>query len=528
MKNIVLKIIIILSLIVLINLGLTTISNAALSISTSKSSVSPGETFSVTVSVSSNEAGHITLSASNANLSQTNIDLMSSTSATVSCTAGSSGTITISASGMVANYDTETEGNQTASPRTVSIVQPTPSTPSEPTTPSAPTTPTTPTKSSNANLSNLGINPYDFKGFKAANTSYSVSVPNSVSSINIYATTQHSAARISGTGSKSLKVGRNTFNVVVTAEDGTTKTYTLYITRQTEETSEKPTEPETTAKSSETLLGSLSVEEGIITPEFDANVKEYTINVSEEITEIHITATPANEKATVQIEGGTELQLGENIALVKVLAEDGSEGIYTIKIIKQNMKIALSSLIIGYVNENGSTVELPISPEFNENILEYTIDGIEHNIDKLQINAIPLSEDLSIEITGNDSLQDGRNVIKILVKRVLETGEVQEVEYTIIANRKVAPKVGIMGRIKNSFTGFIGSIKNYINENREKIIICSLGFCAGAMFILSIYIIIDYRRYKMMLAKLKTLVKENSRAESTNFQESNIEENITK
>ena len=30
------------------------------------------------------------------------------------------------------------------------------------------------------------------------------------------------------------------------------------------------------------------------------------------------------------------------------------------------------------------------------------------------------------------------------------------------------------------------------------------------MFVLSIYIIFDYRRYKMMLEKLRKLVKENS------------------
>lgn len=523
MKKSVLKITIIFLTIILINLGLTTISNAALSISVSKTTVSPGESFSVTVSVSSNEAGHITLSASNATLSNTNIDLMSSSSATVTCTAGSSGTITINASGTVANYDTETEGSQTASPRTVSIVVPQ----SQETTPQPENPTPTQTKSSNANLSNLGINPYDFRGFKAANTSYSVSVPNSVSAISIYATAQHSKAKISGTGSKSLKVGKNTFNVVVTAEDGTTKTYTLYITRQNEETETKPTEqPETPVKSSDVLLGGLVIEEGVITPEFDANIKEYTINVPEDTPDIHINATPANEKATIVIEGGTDLQLGENIVTIKVVAEDGTEGIYTIKVIKKNNKIALKNLIIGYLNENGNIVELPISPEFDEDILEYTIDGIDYSIDKLQINAIPFSEDLSVEIKGNDDLQEGRNVITILVRRVLETGEIQEVEYKLIANKKIAPKVGLMGKIKNSFTGFIGSIKNYVNENRESIIVCALGFCAGAMFILSIYIIIDYRKYKMLLAKIKTLVNENSRVKDNNTQDNKIEENI--
>ena len=89
------------------------------------------------------------------------------------------------------------------------------------------------TKSSNANLSNLGITPNDFKGFKAQTTSYNVTVPTDVESVTIYANAQDSKAKISGVGKQNLQTGKNEFEVVVTAEDGTTKTYTLNITRDT-------------------------------------------------------------------------------------------------------------------------------------------------------------------------------------------------------------------------------------------------------------------------------------------------------
>lgn len=95
------------------------------------------------------------------------------------------------------------------------------------------------TKSNNANLGNLGIKPNDFSGFRAAKTSYDVTVPNNVSSINVYANKGHSGQTISGTGTKTLNVGINTFNVLVTAEDGTTKkTYTINVTREGENSSE--------------------------------------------------------------------------------------------------------------------------------------------------------------------------------------------------------------------------------------------------------------------------------------------------
>lgn len=49
-------------------------------------------------------------------------------------------------------------------------------------------------------------------------------------SINIVATPTDSKATVTGTGIKSLNDGKNSFDIVVTAEDGTTKTYNLDVT----------------------------------------------------------------------------------------------------------------------------------------------------------------------------------------------------------------------------------------------------------------------------------------------------------
>ena len=90
-------------------------------------------------------------------------------------------------------------------------------------------------ESSNANLSNLGIKPNDFSGFKPGTTTYNVTVPEDVESVEVYATAQDSGASISGTGNKTLEYGENALSVVVTAEDGTTqKTYTINVTREGE------------------------------------------------------------------------------------------------------------------------------------------------------------------------------------------------------------------------------------------------------------------------------------------------------
>ncbi|MCL1873766.1 MAG: cadherin-like beta sandwich domain-containing protein, partial [Clostridiales bacterium] len=89
-------------------------------------------------------------------------------------------------------------------------------------------------RSNNAYLSNISLSTGNLDpGFDAGTTLYRVSVPNDVSSINIWATPSDAGATVTGTDPKTLKAGLNTFSIVVTAEDNTTKkTYTLAITRE--------------------------------------------------------------------------------------------------------------------------------------------------------------------------------------------------------------------------------------------------------------------------------------------------------
>ena len=54
---------------------------------------------------------------------------------------------------------------------------------------------------------------------------------NSVTSIIIGGVANHNGASISGFGEKPLAVGNNTFTITVTAEDGSTSTYTITVKR---------------------------------------------------------------------------------------------------------------------------------------------------------------------------------------------------------------------------------------------------------------------------------------------------------
>ena len=87
--------------------------------------------------------------------------------------------------------------------------------------------------SSDATLSSLNIPSVSLSpAFSPSVETYSASVANTVTSINISASANHPKASVTGVGAKSLNVGSNSFQITVTAENGTTKkTYTVNITR---------------------------------------------------------------------------------------------------------------------------------------------------------------------------------------------------------------------------------------------------------------------------------------------------------
>lgn len=72
--------------------------------------------------------------------------------------------------------------------------------------------------------------------FDSAKTSgYTYTVASNASSVKINATTINSKAKVSGAGTVALKDGNNVINVVVTAENGSQRTYTINITRSTQQ-----------------------------------------------------------------------------------------------------------------------------------------------------------------------------------------------------------------------------------------------------------------------------------------------------
>ena len=269
----------------------------------------------------------------------------------------------------------------------------------------------------------------------------------------------------------------------------------------------------TTKKSDNSNLSALQVAEGVISPEFSKTIKEYTVSVPYEVTKLSIAATPEHSKGTVKINGNDELKVGENIIEIIVTAEDSSTDKYTIKAVRAKQELALQTLNIYYVNENGEKVELQLDPQFSFDVYSYTVkDILTHTIQSLNVDAKANAENAKIEIVGNEELKSGTNEVTIKVSLTDEAGVEEQKTYTITVQKEEEPVVvplTTMQKIQNFFGGFGSGITKWISSNFDKILTGMLLISTSAFIGLTIYFAVDYKNYQKLLAKLASYNKEN-------------------
>ena len=76
--------------------------------------------------------------------------------------------------------------------------------------------------------------------------------------------------------------------------------------------------------SNDAALQSLQVSPGALEPAFSPDVTAYSVSVGLDVEKLTVSAAANHEKASVAVEGGTELQPGANTVICRVTAEDGS------------------------------------------------------------------------------------------------------------------------------------------------------------------------------------------------------------
>ncbi|CDD37515.1 putative uncharacterized protein [Clostridium sp. CAG:356] len=175
-----------------------------------------------------------------------------------------------------------------------------------------------------------------------------------------------------------------------------------------------------------------------------------------DVSEVSVYATAVDSKAKVTGTGKVKLKEGSNTVKVTVTAEAGNTKVYTLTIKRKaadannsttndgstntdntastnntNTTSASTSSKVGLESLEIKDVEL--TPSFKTEVYNYQVE-LDKDVDSLDISAIPIEDDTSVEIAGNQDFKEGENVVTILVKN--EKTE-KTITYQITVNKNV-------------------------------------------------------------------------------------------
>ena len=213
--------------------------------------------------------------------------------------------------------------------------------------------------------------------------------------VQISATKDDNKASVTGTGRFNLNYGTNTYRVNVTAENGSTRTYTININRED-------------TRSSNNNLKSLTLSKGNLN--FNKSTTTYNVDVDKDTTSVKIEATLEDVKASFENGFGPRtinLNPGNNTIYIKVRNEIGNVKTYTININREDGKSSDSTL-----------KEIKLSEgkiDFKTDVLEYKIN-VEYDVNTFKIDALPTDGKSKVNITGDEKLKVGENTFTITVE----------------------------------------------------------------------------------------------------------------
>ncbi len=280
-------------------------------------------------------------------------------------------------------------------------------------------------------LSNLKVSTGTLTpAFSSDVKSYTVSVPNNVTSISIDATLTDNKSKFAtgyGPTSMALQLGVNKAYIKVVSEKGVTNVYNITINRET-----IPTECTTNTDGLALLKGiKLYTDiEGVEIDQiedFQSKVFVYTdIELPYKVSNLSIDASTVDEadKEHIKIEGNNELEVNVPTE-VKITVTSNKcpnySNVYTLNVMRQPEKVLSDNAQLENI-----TIEGYDSFEFKPNVSEYKI-VIKKSDDSLDIGLTPVDDGTKCTIDGNKGLKYGS---EISIKCTSEDGENTEV-YTI-------------------------------------------------------------------------------------------------
>lgn len=182
-------------------------------------------------------------------------------------------------------------------------------------------------RADNAFLQNLRLNEEGLEPqFEKDIFEYYIIVNENIQNLEVTAIPENINSTVYINGNTDLKLGNNDIRIEVISADKTKKNeYIIHISKTKD------------IEKANTNLETLAIENESLEPEFEASVTNYKVTVENNINQVNILAIPENINAKVSIEKDEELKIGDNIANITVLAEDGfSQKKYVVNIHRMN------------------------------------------------------------------------------------------------------------------------------------------------------------------------------------------------
>lgn len=147
-----------------------------------------------------------------------------------------------------------------------------------------------------------------------------------------------------------------------------------------------------------------------LTPNFEKDIFDYYLTVKNDVNNLEILAIGENPNSNIEIKGNLNLKEGVIPITIEITSEDGTQkNVYTINVTKTaNIELANTNLEILAIQN------VLLNPPFDLNSTHYVAE-VSNDTINLNIFAVPENENAVVQIVGNNELQIGNNLIKIVV-----------------------------------------------------------------------------------------------------------------
>lgn len=272
-------------------------------------------------------------------------------------------------------------------------------------------------KSTDNTLSSIKIDGKVIDNFDSKIDSYEIAVLGDKESIKLEAIpTDSKASLVENYGSRDIKLnyGENNVEIKVLSESGSSKTYTLVITREDLRQTDNSLKTLIVKQNDKVIFD--PIEDNFISQQLEYSIKTYKVTLAM----LDVIAEPVEESSIVVIEYPKEIVDGKNDIIIKVTSESKDERIYVVTLYNSDEAVdtTLKSLTVKNYeskdlnfDKNNSAYELI----FNKNKLEScTVDKTKYN-NCLKIYAVRSDvNNTTIEVRNNYNLEIG-SIVEVVV-----------------------------------------------------------------------------------------------------------------